>query len=126
MIRRIRADDPYGGRQATSHERREGRPWDASYLDGSAPWDIGEPQPAIVRLAAEGAFALPPSSVHAVESNDHPILDPHVEPPRVVLGGATLKLTVALRYEEPASTLRGLPSSFTDCEAQQLTAVEGM
>jgi SAM-dependent methyltransferase len=54
---RDRADDPYGGRQPTSHERRAGRPWDASYLDGPAPWDIGRPQPAIVRLAGEGAFA---------------------------------------------------------------------
>jgi SAM-dependent methyltransferase len=34
-----------------------GAPWDASYQDGPAPWDIGEPQPAVVRLAGEGAFA---------------------------------------------------------------------
>jgi SAM-dependent methyltransferase len=51
-----RAGDPYGGRQPTSHERREGRPWDASYLEGPAPWDVGRPQPAVVRLAGEGAF----------------------------------------------------------------------
>ena len=50
------AVDSYGGRQPTSHERRVGRPWDASYLDGPAPWDIGQPQPAVVRLAGEGAF----------------------------------------------------------------------
>ena len=31
-----------------------GLPWDASYQDGGAPWDIGRPQPAIVRLASEG------------------------------------------------------------------------
>jgi SAM-dependent methyltransferase len=49
--------DSYGGRPPTSHERREGRPWDASYRDGPAPWDIGEPQPAVLRLASEGAFA---------------------------------------------------------------------
>jgi ubiquinone/menaquinone biosynthesis C-methylase UbiE len=49
--------DSYGGRPPTSHERRAGQPWDASYLDGPAPWDTGEPQPAIVRLAGEGAFA---------------------------------------------------------------------
>ena len=41
----------------TSHERLSGRPWDASYQDGPAPWDIGRPQPAIVRLASEGGFA---------------------------------------------------------------------
>jgi ubiquinone/menaquinone biosynthesis C-methylase UbiE len=34
-----------------------GLPWDASYHDGSPPWDIGRPQPAIVRLASEGGFA---------------------------------------------------------------------
>lgn len=53
----VRADDSYGGRHPTSHERRAGRPWDASYLDGPAPWDTGQPQPAILRLAGEGAFA---------------------------------------------------------------------
>jgi len=53
----VRADDPYGGRPPTSHERRAGQPWDASYLDGPAPWDVGRPQPAILRLASEGAFA---------------------------------------------------------------------
>ena len=34
-----------------------GRPWDASYQDGPAPWDIGRPQPVVVRLAAGGGFA---------------------------------------------------------------------
>jgi hypothetical protein len=34
-----------------------GVPWDASYLDGPAPWDTGQPQPAVVRLASEGGFA---------------------------------------------------------------------
>jgi len=34
-----------------------GLPWDASYQDGPAPWDIGRPQPAVVRLASEGRFA---------------------------------------------------------------------
>jgi ubiquinone/menaquinone biosynthesis C-methylase UbiE len=34
-----------------------GRPWDASYQDGPAHWDTGQPQPEIVRLASEGGFA---------------------------------------------------------------------
>ncbi|MDT2005042.1 class I SAM-dependent methyltransferase [Rhodococcus opacus] len=51
------ADDPFRGRQPTSHEQRAGQPWDASYKDGPAPWDIGQPQPAIVRLASGGGFA---------------------------------------------------------------------
>jgi SAM-dependent methyltransferase len=33
-----------------------GQPWDASYHGGPAPWDIGAPQPAVVRLASEGRF----------------------------------------------------------------------
>jgi SAM-dependent methyltransferase len=53
----VRSDDPYSERRATSHERRAGQPWDASYLDGPPPWDIGRPQPAILRLAGDGAFA---------------------------------------------------------------------
>src|SRR5271154_6478086 len=33
-------------------------PWDASYTAGPpAPWDIGRPQPAFVRLADEGRLA---------------------------------------------------------------------
>ncbi len=51
------ADDPYAGRQPTSHERMSGQPWDASYHDGPAPWDVGRPQPAIVRVASDGGFA---------------------------------------------------------------------
>jgi SAM-dependent methyltransferase len=43
-------------RHPTSHERLSGQPWDASYHDGPAPWDTGQPQPAIVRLASDGGF----------------------------------------------------------------------
>jgi SAM-dependent methyltransferase len=48
--------DRFGGRHPTSHERLTGLPWDASYLEGPAPWDIGQPQPAIVRLASQAGF----------------------------------------------------------------------
>jgi len=34
-----------------------GLPWDASYRDGPAPWDIDGPQPTIVNLASNGVFA---------------------------------------------------------------------
>ena len=51
------AGDAFGGRRPTSHERLTGLPWDASYRDGPAPWDTGRPQPAVVRVAAEGGFA---------------------------------------------------------------------
>lgn len=48
--------DPFGGRRPTGHEIRSGRPWDASYTDGPAPWDIDGPQPAVMRLASRGVF----------------------------------------------------------------------
>ena len=52
-------NDPFRGRAPTSHERMTGLPWDASYHGGPAPWDIGHPQPVVVRLASEGRFAAP-------------------------------------------------------------------
>ncbi len=33
--------------------------WDSAYREGRAPWDIGAPQSAFVRLADAGAFASP-------------------------------------------------------------------
>ena len=51
------ADDPFGEREPTSHERQSGVSWDASYHGGPPPWDIGRPQPAIVRLASAGGFS---------------------------------------------------------------------
>jgi SAM-dependent methyltransferase len=51
--------DPFGGRLPTSHEQMTGKPWDDSYQDGPAPWDIGRPQPAFVQLAAGGNLAGP-------------------------------------------------------------------
>src|SRR5262249_47941792 len=51
------ADDPFSGRHPTSHERLTRLPWDASYHDGPAPRNIGQPQPAIMRLASERGIA---------------------------------------------------------------------
>jgi SAM-dependent methyltransferase len=33
-----------------------GLPWDVSYHDGPAPWDVGHPQAAVVQVAAAGGF----------------------------------------------------------------------
>lgn len=57
--RDVKVPDPFGGRQPTSHERMAGLPWDASYQDGPAPWDIGEPQPALLALASSNGFVGP-------------------------------------------------------------------
>lgn len=55
-VERFVRDDRFGGRSPTSHEQLSGVPWDASYHNGPAPWDIGHPQSAIVRLGSEGRF----------------------------------------------------------------------
>lgn len=34
-------------------------PWDETYRSGRAPWDVGHPQSAFVRLADEGAITSP-------------------------------------------------------------------
>ena len=47
----------FGNRRPTSHERMTGRPWNDSYGGEGAPWDIGRPQAAFARAAAEGGFA---------------------------------------------------------------------
>lgn len=54
----MRAEAPHSKRPPTSHERRAGQPRDASYLDGPPPWDIGEPQPAVRRLATRGGWRV--------------------------------------------------------------------
>lgn len=51
------AHERFDHREPTSHELSSGLPWDASYQDGPAPWDIGRPQPAVARLVSEGGFA---------------------------------------------------------------------
>jgi SAM-dependent methyltransferase len=58
-VTREMPDDPLRSRPPTSHERLAGQPWDASYQDGPAPWDVGEPQPAVMRVAAGGGLTGP-------------------------------------------------------------------
>ncbi|MGZ6691958.1 MAG: class I SAM-dependent methyltransferase [Solirubrobacteraceae bacterium] len=104
-----------GGRQPTSHERRAGQPWDASYLDGPAPWDIGEPQPAIVRLASEGGFA-------------GAVLDAGCGTGENALHVASLGLQVlgvdvaetALAIAREKATTRGIDAEFVVADAFQL------
>ena len=57
MPEQTKSNDPFAGRKRTSHERMTGLPWDASYRNGPAPWDIEQPQPAVVRLASAGGFS---------------------------------------------------------------------
>lgn len=104
-----------GGRPPTSHERRAGEPWDASYVAGPAPWDTGRPQPAIVRLAAEGAFA-------------GAVLDAGCGTGENALHLASLGLRVvgvdvaetALEIARAKAAARGLDAGFMACDALRL------
>lgn len=102
-------------RRPTSHERRAGRPWDASYRDGPAPWDIGRPQPAIVRLAAVGVFS-------------GTVLDAGCGTGENALHVASLGLPVlgidvaetALSIAREKAAARGLAADFAACDALHL------
>ena len=111
----VRADDRHGARESTSHERRAGRPWDASYLDGPPPWDTGQPQPAILRLAAEGAFAgevldagcgTGENALHLASLGVH------------VLGVDVAETAVSMAREKAA--VRGLDADFVVADALHL------
>ena len=112
---RAAPDDPLAGRAPTSHERSSGRPWDASYLDGPAPWDLGGPQPAVVRLAARGAFR-------------GPVLDAGCGTGENALHLAALGLPVlgvdvagtALAVARQHAAERGLPAEFAAADALHL------
>jgi SAM-dependent methyltransferase len=111
----LRADDSCGTRQPTSHERRAGHSWDESYLDGPAPWDIGQPQPAILRLASVGAFAgavldagcgTGENTLHVASLGLH------------VLGVDVAETAVSIAREKAAA--RGLDTDFVVADVFQL------
>jgi SAM-dependent methyltransferase len=91
------------------------RPWDASYTDGPAPWDIGGPQPAVARLAADGKFTgrVLDSGCGTGENALHvaafglPVLGFDVAP--TALAAARVK-----------AAERGLPAEFTEADALRL------
>src|SRR3954467_8320833 len=103
------------GRQPTSHERRAGEPWDASYEDGPAPWDIGRPQPAIVRLAADGGFAGAVLAAGCGTGDKAP----HAAPLRLpVLGVDVAETAVAIARAKARE--RGLDAEFEVADAFRL------
>ena len=108
-------DDLNGGRHPTSHERMTGLPWDASYRDGPAPWDIGRPQPAIVRLASEGGFsgAVLDAGCGTGENS------PHVAALGLSVLGVDVAETALSIAREKASS-RGIEVEFAAADAFQL------
>jgi SAM-dependent methyltransferase len=105
-------------RSPTKHEQQSGQPWDASYTDGPAPWDVGHAQPAVVRAAARGAFrgrvldAGCGSGVHAL----------HLAALGLPVVGVDVAAT-ALRLAREQATAQGLPTEsveFVEADALQL------
>ena len=92
-----------------------GRPWDASYHDGPAPWDIGQPQPAIVRLASAGGFAGAVLDA-GCGTGEHALLVASLGLP--VLGVDVAETALAIAREKAAD--RGIEVEFAVADALQL------
>ena len=106
-------------RPPTSHERHAGQPWDASYTGGPPPWDIGRPQPAIVRLASEGAFTGAVLDV-GCGTGENALLVAALGLP--VLGVDVAETAVATAREKAAA--RGLDAEFVVADALHLDRLD--
>lgn len=114
-----RADDPFGGRRPTSHERMTGLPWDASYRGGPPPWDVGRPQPAIVRAVSERGFVGPVLDV-GCGTGEHAL---HLASLGLrVLGVDVAETALAMARRKAAD--RGLDVEFVTADAFQLSRLE--
>ena len=114
-----RADDSHAERRPTSHERRAGRRWDASYAGDPPPWDIGEPQPAFLRLAGEGAFAGAVLDA-GCGTGEHALLAASLE--LQVLGVDAAETAITLAREKAAA--RDLDAEFVLGDALRLDRLE--
>ena len=112
-------EDPLRGRPPTSHERMTGEPWDASYRDGPAPWDIGRPQPAVVRLTSEGAFAGAVLDV-GCGTGDNAL---HIASAGLSVVGVDVADT-ALRIARDRARGRGVEVEFTTADALRLDRLD--
>jgi SAM-dependent methyltransferase len=110
------AGDPFGGRHPTSHERMTERSWDASYRDdGPAPWDIGRPQAAFVRVASEGGLAGDVLDA-GCGTGEHALLAASLGHP--VLGVDLAETAIALARRKADE--RGLSAEFEVADAFEL------
>lgn len=95
-----------------------GLPWDASYHGGPAPWDIGEPQPAIVRLASEGGFAGAVLDAGCgTGENALYIASLRVPGGLSVLGVDVAETALAIAREKAKSNHRGIEVEFAAADA---------
>jgi SAM-dependent methyltransferase len=102
-------------RRPTSHERRAGADWDDSYRGGTAPWDIGRPQQAFERLAAEGRFAGDVLDA-GCGTGEHALRAASLGLP--VLGVDVAETALAIAREKAAT--RGLDAEFLAADALDL------
>lgn len=108
-------------RRPTSHERMAGQPWDASYQDGPAPWDIGHPQPAIARLAAECEFTGAVLDA-GCGTGEHALLIASLG--LSVLGVDVAETALAMARVKAAQ--RGIAAEFVAADALQLDRLQRM
>src|SRR4051794_34513106 len=114
IVSHSRLTDP--NRPPTSHERRSGRPWDDSYTtDGPAPWDVGRPQPAVVRLCDERAFAGPVLDA-GCGSGENAL---EIAAREIEVVGVDVAPTAIRRAQEKAQS-RGIAAGFAVADALQL------
>jgi catechol 2,3-dioxygenase-like lactoylglutathione lyase family enzyme len=99
----------------TSHELRAGEPWDVSYRDGSAPWDIGRPQPAFAQLAFAGDVldAGCGTGEHALMAAAQGLR---------VLGVDVAETALAIARQKAVD--RGLDAEFATCDARELEGLD--
>ena len=112
------AGDPMTGRVPTSHEKTAGRPWDASYRDGSAPWDIGRPQAPFARVAKERGFEGPVLDV-GCGTGEHALLAASLGLP--VVGVDVAETALAMARQKAAE--RGLAAEFVAMDALGLESL---
>lgn len=104
----------------TSHERTSGRTWDESYQgDDPAPWDIGSPQDAFVRIASEGGFAGAVLDA-GCGTGEHALLAASLGLP--VLGVDLAATAIELARTKAAA--RGLDAEFAVADAFALDRLE--
>jgi SAM-dependent methyltransferase len=111
----IESDDPFGGRQPTSHERMTGRPWEDSYRGGTAPWDIGRPQGAIARLVSRATITGPMLDA-GCGTGEHSLL---VASQGVPVVGVDIAETAIAMAQQKARE-RGLEAKFSVADAFHL------
>ena len=104
----------------TSHERASGRSWDASYQDQNpAPWDIGRPQDAFVRVAAEGGIVGTTLDA-GCGTGEHALLAASLGLP--VLGVDVAATAIELARAKAAD--RGLDAEFAVADAFELNRLQ--